>query len=352
MNKKPTQEEKTALSTIHNYIYGNWLTMVIYTFAELGIADILEDKNASAEEISLLTQTNPEALIRFLRCACDLQLTEFHPDTNSFSLSWLGQFLRTNHPYSKRNLARLNGSYFRYNPWGNLVQILRDGNSKKWSPTYEKGTLDYLSDKPQYLKMFQQAMNNASEEENLPIASSYDFSSYNHIVDVGGGTGNFLKTILRINPQLNGTIYDLKMTLELAEYDNKTDINKRMKREEGDFFEFVPDTGDIYLLKNVIHNWPEEKALLLLENISLAMKSVKSNQTAVKDKKLLIIENIIEDKNGVNAANWLDLNFMILVDGKERSLLEYHELAAHKGFMINRIIPTPTSRKILELSII
>jgi hypothetical protein len=232
------------------------------------------------------------------------------------------------------------------------VQILRDGNSKKWSPTYEKGTLDYLSDKPQYLKMFQQAMNNASEEENLPIASSYDFSSYNHIVDVGGGTGNFLKTILRINPQLNGTIYDLKMTLELAEYDNKTDINKRMKREEGDFFEFVPDTGDIYLLKNVIHNWPEEKALLLLENISLAMKSVKSNQTAVKDKKLLIIENIIEEKKGVNAANWLDLNFMILVDGKERSLLEYHELAAHKGFMINRIIPTPTSRKILELSII
>ena len=208
-----------------------------------------------------------------------------------------------------------------------------------------------LSDKPNELRIFQDAINDAALEENHPIASAYEFIRFEHIVDVGCGTSDFLITLLDIYPNLQGTMFDLKITLDLIKSKTNNTFEGRLKSISGDFFEYVPDVGDLYIIKNVIHNWPEKKAIKLLQNIATAMKSYKSNKNKPKDKRLLIIENLIGEKEGGLSANWLDLNFMILVGGAERSLNEYNSLAKKAGFVIDRVLPTSIGRKIIELKL-
>ncbi len=348
MEKTSNNKDKTKeyASMIDNFIYGNWLTSITYTFAELAIADILYKNPLDIDEISKRTDTNPKLLKRFLRCAANLGFVR--TSENKYYIAPMGDLLRTEHPLSRRDAARLNGANYRYQPWGYLVDILRQGNSQSFSPTFEKGSLNYLSDKPELLEVFHNAMTRITEEENLPIVSSYDFSKFKHIVDIGCGLGSFLKTILRENEHIKGTMFDLESTLNMEDNIIEDDLKDRLDKVSGDFFNDTIPNADLYILKNVIHNWNEENALKLLKNIYTSMSSDKNN---VADKRLLIIENTIKDNDDYNIANWMDLNFMILVDGAERSVNDYKSFVQEAGFKISNVIPTPTGRDIIELTI-
>lgn len=348
MRKSPKNEDKTSqyASTIDGFIYGNWLTSITYAFAELAIADILFQNPMEIEEISIKTQTNSKLLKRFLRCAANLGFIT--TNYNKYVLTPMGELLRTTHPNSRRDIARLNGANYRYQPWSNLVEILKQGNSESFSPTYTNGSLDYLADKPELLKVFHNAMTSINERENIPIASSYDFSNFSNIVDIGCGQGSLIKTILDLNPHLKGIMFDLESTFDLHNNIIEAKYKNRLSMVKGDFFEDKIPITDLYILKNVIHNWNEKDALKLLKNIYSSMNSDKSQ---ISKKRLLIIENTIKDNDDYNIANWMDLNFMILVDGAERSIEEYRSFVEKAGFIISEVIPTSVGRDIIELSI-
>lgn len=339
---KNQDEINEFASVIDKFIYGNWPTCIVYTFAELAIADLLYEKPVNLYEISNTTQTDPAMLKRFLKCAANIGL--IRTAENLYYVTPMGELLRSDHPQSRRAAARLNGAAYRYQPWGHLVDILRQGDSSSFSPCCENGTLDYLSDKPALLKVFHDAMSKISDEENLPIVASYDFSQFNSVVDIGCGQGGFLKTILSENQDIRGIMFDLEPTLA-AIVDNDED---RLDRISGDFFSDTIPGADLYILKNVIHNWSEEKALMILKNIYSSMVSAGD---AGVGKRLLIIENTIKHGDDYNVANWMDLNFMILVNGAERTLEDYHAFVKKAGFVIVKVIPTPVGRDIIELTV-
>lgn len=269
----------------------------------------------------------------------------FDVETKKYTLTELGALLGSDHPFSKRAEARLNGADYRYIPWGNLVNILKNGNGKEYSPTLENGTLDYLKDKPELLQVFHEAMLKIWETEDFDIVKAFNFKPYHKVIDIGGGKGSFLVSILQQNNNLQGAVFDLSTTFENSELDENNIMT-------GNFFEEVPDIADVYTMKNVIHNWPEDKTKKIMANVRKAMMSTNGINTSIENKRLLIIENVLPDDGSRNISNWMSLNFMILVNGQERNKEEYKTLGEDCGFRLENIYATDTNRDILEYSLL
>jgi hypothetical protein len=341
-------DQLQAVQRMRGFIYGNWQTCVTYAFAELGIADLLNDVPLDVTDLAERTGTHADSLYRFLRCCVQLQFVRVDAETRSFALTPFGALLRSDHPLGQRDAARLNGASFRYQPWGRLVDILRAGDGADFSETHAEGSLDFLKDKPELLEVFQRAMSNLSATEDESIAAAYEFGRFRHVVDIGGGHGNFLKAILRNHPGSRGTLFDLEASLASIE-DGPCGVDDRLVRVPGDFFLSVPADGDVYTLKNVLHNWPEDRARQIMQRVRDALCA--NGDTA--RKRVLVIEHLMGDgaENVQSIVPWMDLNFFILVGGRDRTLEEYGALFEAAGFSIARTLPTATGRTIIELAV-
>lgn len=342
------ENQKEAIGKMRGLIYGNWQTCVTSAFAELGIADILYYASAplTVEDLAKELKMDARVLLRFLRCCRQLRFVRIDQASTQLTLTSFGELLSSHHPYSHRDAARLNGAAFRYQPWGQLVEVLKSGDGGQFSPTHKTGSLAYLRDKPELLEVFQRAMTNLSVTENEQIAAAYDFTHYRHIVDVGAGHGSFIQAVLKHAPHLQGTLFDLPETLDSIDK-SQLDNTHRFSLQPGDFFDSIPINGDIYTMKNILHNWPEEKVVQILKN---AHRALTTSPGASVPKRLLIIEYLVPEDDTDSIVAWMDLNFFILVGGSDRTLKEYRQLFAACGFAVDRLIHTPSGRHIIELS--
>ncbi len=337
------QAPEAAIAQMRGFIYGNWQTCVTYAFAELGLADVLGEREMPIADLAAQAGTDGSSLYGFLRCCAQLKFVRIDPLTKMVSLTAFGAFLRDDHPYSQRAAARLNGAFYRYEPWGKIVDVLRAGSGADVSQTHRSGSLDFLRDKPEMLEVFQRAMTDLSVTENEAIARAYPFNGFRHVVDVGGGRGAFISAVLRLNPGMRGTLFDLAETLALFDPADSA-VADRLQLQDGDFFRRIPDAGDVYTLKNVLHNWPEDRVREILRNVRAAI-------SGDANKRVLVIEHLMgDDDNTPNIAPWMDLNFFILVGGRDRTLAEYEALFGQCGLAIAQLIPTSTGRTIMELA--
>lgn len=341
---EPSEKLTGQIRQVRDLIYGNWKTCITYTFATLNLGDLLVQAPAPSRTLALATGCHPEAMARFLRCAASLGLVRWQAETHTYALSALGELLTSDHPYSQRAAAQLNGADYRYQPWGHLVEILQQGDSHGISPTFESGTLPYLAARPTELAVFHRAMTDLSIGDNQVLARAYPFDRFEHVMDIGGGEGTLLEAVLHAHPGLKGTLFDLADALQASNDDPA--LLGRIHRLAGDFFQGVPSGADLYIMKNVIHNWPEARALQLLRAVAAALATPPHNATS---SRLLIIEYLVSE--GPSIAALLDLNFMVLVDGRERTLDEYRQLGARAGLTLLHAHPTPIGRHILEFAL-
>ena len=223
--------------------------------------------------------------------------------------------------------------------------MLKQGSSRGISPTAEQGSLAYLASRPEDLAVFHRAMTDLSVGDNQALARAFDFGRFAHVIDVGCGEGTLIKSILREYPAVTGTMFDLEETLTRATGGDEQVFAGRLHRQPGDFLQSIPAGADLYVMKNVIHNWPEARALQLLHNVRAALVA---DPGASASKRLLIIEYVLTAWPSV--AAWLDLNFLVLVDGRERTLDEYRALGARAGLVLTQVIATPIGRHILEFA--
>ena len=341
------QTQQANIARMRGLIYGNWQTCITYAFAELELAEMLHDGSKSLENLAERTAIQPDTLLRFLRCCAQLQFIHIDAGTKDVTLTEFGTCLLRLHPFSQRDAALLNGAFYRYEPWGKITQALKAGSGDGFSETHKHGSLEYLKDKPALLEVFQRAMTNLSITENEQITTHYNFSDFKHIIDIGGGHGTFIRAILIANPGMRGTIFDLGETIATVNLSDEP-VAGRISLLEGDFFQSIPADGDIYTLKNILHNWPEAKVMEIMKNLHTAIRSSKDPS----QKRVLVIEHLMSDNaEAESLAPWMDMNFFILVGGRERSLQEYSDLFTACGFVISRVISTKTGRSIIELAI-
>jgi hypothetical protein len=203
---------------------------------------------------------------------------------------------------------------------------------------------DYLSQHPQESALFDRSMTNLSEISIEPVLSAVDFSNYPVIADIGGGEGLFLSSILYKHKKSRGILFDLPEGLANAQAIlDKFDVAGRVQVIQGSFFATAPAGADVYLLKNVIHNWSFEESVTILRNIRNVMPS---------NGKILVLEMIVDEENHASFSKLIDLQMMVFMDkGKERTLKEFESLLNEAGLRLNRVIPTIAPISIMEAGI-
>ena len=324
---------------LQQLIQGFQVTQCIYVAATLGIADLLKDGPKSSEDLAQATGTHAPSLYRVLRLltAVDL-LTE--GETHSFALTPLGVSLQTGVPGSLRNMALAYGEKPFWPVWGALLHSVETGEPS-FQHVFGLSLFDYYAQHPEEAVLFDNMMTELTASVAPTVAVAYDFSTTQTLVDVGGGHGQMLASILRAYPTLHGVLFDLphvvKGALPLLE---TAGVASRCEVIGGDFFTAVPADYDTYLLKGVIHDWDDERAIAILARCHQAMKP--------QGKVLLVERVIVTGSTPKVLVLESDVLMLVLPGGKERTETEYRALLTAAGLELTRIIPVWTPYNIIE----
>ncbi len=315
-----------------------WASRAVYAAAALRLADHLADGARSAADLASATATHAPSLYRLLRALASLGLvTEVVP--KRFALTTLGATLRTGAPGAARATIMTLAGDWQWKAWGEFLHCLRTGDpavEKVWgAPLF-----DYLAREPVHAADFSEAMVGRHGHQPAAIAAAYDFSGLKMLVDVGGGIGNLLTTILLANAQLNGILYDLPHVIgEAGKFVAGRGLGYRCKLEAGDFFNQIPAGHDGYVLSHVLHDWDDGKSVAILRNCRRAI---------AKDGRLLIVEIVLPEGDAPHEGKILDLLMLTVTGGVERTAEEFGKLLSGSGFRLTRILPTATEQSIIE----
>lgn len=319
-------------------ITGYWQTQCVYVAAKLGIADCLKDGAKHYQELAKELGTQDKTLFRLLRALASLGVfAETEP--GFFTLTPIACYLQTDVPGSFRAIAVMNGEEH-YQVWGELLHSIKTGEPA-FEHRYGMNIFQYLDQNPEAAKIFDDGMTSYSSTEEPALLSSYDFSASQTLIDIGGGNGTFLTSILQANPHLQGILFDLPHVIKNAELMIKSSrVSDRCTLVEGDFFNSLPDGIDVYIFKHIIHDWDDDLAIAMLK---------QCRQVIPPTGKLLIVEQVISPGNDPSIGKLLDLNMLVVAPGGcERTEAEHRKLLEKSSFRLNRIVPTQSPTSIIE----
>jgi len=317
---------------------GSLATQALYVAAKLGIADLLAGGPKPVAELASATNTDAAALYRVLRALASVGVfTE--QGSHVFALTAPAAALRSDVPNSMRDVAIFWGEEWHWNVWGKLIHSVRSG-SPAWEQVHGEQVFSYFEKHPEAGEIFNRAMSSFSGVATEAVLDAYDFAGIDTLVDIAGGFGRLLSGILQVHPQMRGVLFDLPQVIEGArEKVAQTTVSDRLALVGGDFFASVPEGADAYILKSIIHDWDEERALTILKNIKRALKP---------GGRVLLVEAIIAGGNNQDFGKLIDLEMLVSPGGKERTANEYRELLARAGLKLNRIVCTKSPFSVIE----
>jgi C-methyltransferase len=322
-------------------IVATWTSQAITAAAELGVADALADGPLAIHELAHRVTADPDALGRLLRALIGKGVFRHRRD-GRYELNSLAASLRSDAPISMAWAAQFYGSREQRERWTLLVDSIRTGRSVV-PAMHGKESFDYFAEHPAHAELFNRTMTSISELTDASVVAGYDFSAYSTIVDVGGGHGPLLAAILSAAPNSQGVLYDLSTVVSSAsELLCANDVAERMYIEAGSFFDSVPSGGDAYVLKNIIHDWPDGKAVQILRNVRTA---------AGPHATVLLIELVIPDHNRDFPGKWADLEMLLNLAARERTAVEYEKLLNQAGFRMTRVVQTASPLSVVEARI-
>ncbi|MFN0316290.1 MAG: methyltransferase [Burkholderiales bacterium] len=332
----PVQGYSPAGQLLH-LISGYWVGQAIYAAAELGIADLLGKKGRSVGELARLTQTHEPSLYRLLRALASVGIfTEAEP--GSFAQTPMGALLRSDMPGNLAAFARFQGDAWHWQAWGAIAESVRSGMSAMALVHGKTNCFQYLAGHERSAALFNGAMGGYAAQVHAAMVDAYDFSNAGLIVDVGGGQGTLLATILEAAPNARGLLVDRAEVLIGADAVLER-VAGRCNTHAANFFAGVPAGGDIYVLSTVLHDWNDADAITILCHIREAMQP---------SGRVLVVEHVVPDGNEPHPSKFIDLEMMLVTGGRERTAQEYESLLAGAGLSLARIIPTAVSASIIE----
>ena len=320
-------------------ILGAQLAQAIQTAAALNIADVLAEGPRRLDELSERVGANPDALSRLMRALIGRGIFRQHRD-GRYDLTPLADTLRSDAPVSMASAALFFGSKQHREHWNLLLESVKSG--KPSVPLLRgKELFDYLDEDPEYAKLFNDAMTSISELSEASIMAAYDFSPFSTIVDVGGGHGRLLAGILAATPTAHGVLYDLpQVVVGAPALLRQRGIDARVRIEGGSFFDSIPAGGDAYVIKQVIHDWADEQAIAILQTVCAAAEKA--------DATVLLVEIVMPTHDRDSVGKWVDLEMLLGVSGRERTVEEYRTLLRQAGLRMTRVVPTASPLSVVE----
>jgi hypothetical protein len=317
---------------------GFWVSRILYAAAKLSLADRLAAGPKTAGELANETSTHAPSLYRLMRTLASLGVVM--EDVNRrFALKPLGEALKTGAPGSARaTILALAGDMW-YQGWEHILHCLETGKTGMHK-AFGIPQFEYFSHHPEEAAYFNEAMIGWHGEEPSAVAAAYDFSIFDTVVDVGGGTGNLLTAVLLRYPGLRGVLAELPHVLEQAqEMIESRGLKDRCSLEPIDFFKGVPSGGDAYVLSHVIHDWTDAESAIILSHCRKAIEP---------GGKVLIVETVMPPGDTPDPIKLLDIAMLVMPGGQERTEEEYGAVLDQAGFRLARVVPTNSPVSVVE----
>ncbi len=319
-------------------ITARWMSSAVSVAAKLGVADELAAGPKAADVVASAVGAHAESLRRLLRALASKGIFA-EDDEGRFANTPLSETLRSG-PGTMRAMAALMGEKPMMLAWTEVLHAVKTGE-----PAFEKvyGTpvFEYFSREPEFARTFNDAMTSRSAMEAGLVTAAFDFSGAATLVDVAGGQGLLLATVLARNPSQRGILFDMPSVVANAKpILERAGIASRCEVVSGNFFDSVPNDADGYVLKHILHDWNDEDCIAILRNIHAAAKPVA---------KLFVVEAVIDPGNAPHAGKLLDLQMLVMTHGgRERTRPQWESLLRAGGFALDRIVATQSMVCVLE----
>ena len=310
-------------------VSGFQASQAISVFAELGIADVLENSAQHVDTIARVKECHPRSLYRLLHMLASLGLTE-ELTGQHFKLTPLGQCLRSDSPTKRSAWARYLGRPYVWQSWGAMMHTVRTGETS-FGHLHATNVWQWRSERREETEIFDAATSELSGAAGNAIASGYDFSVFDIIVDVGGGQGALLAAVLAQYKGTKGILFDLPHVVAKAQdVLHAAGVVDRCEIVGGDVFKAIPEGGDAYLIKSVLMDEDDDGVISILSACRSAMR---------KSGKMVVIERLLTPPNGPDIG-FSDMAMMIMTGGRERTREEFAELFSAAGFRLEQVVAT------------
>ncbi|NKB70027.1 MAG: methyltransferase [Candidatus Latescibacteria bacterium] len=325
---------QTTFEATLDLITGFKKSQIVHVAARLGLADHLRHGPKKNEEIAALIDLQAPLSLRLMRglvwCGVVVQ-----NEDGLYQLTDIGESLCTGAPGALHEVAI--GSREQYPAWGSLWHTVQTGETS-FNHVFDMAYFEYLAQHPDVGENFNRRMAGMTKRVAEEIVQKYDFANLTTPIDVAGGHGILISEILKANTQMNGILFDLPSVVEgAAKYLEEAGVHERCRVVGGSFFDSVPEGGNAYILKSILHDWDDDKSLQILHSCRRAMH---------KESKLLIIEYEMPERvdQSANHEVHMDLTMLVIHGGLERTRSQYESLLEATGFQLNNVIPIGRER--------
>lgn len=311
----------------------------VHVVATLRIADHLAAGTTRIDDLAAESGADTAALQRVLRHLAGKGVF-VEPAPGHFALNAAAQALRDDHPSQRRFGLDLDGIGGRTaHAWGSLLGAVRTGQPA-YADVFVRSFWDDLDAHPDIAASFDALMGPAGHgvpDPEVLLTSSWE--GVRTVVDVGGGTGTLLAEVLRARPGLRGTLVDLPRTVARSgETFRAAGVAERVTTVGQSFFDPLPAGADLYLLKNVLGDWPDAEGQEILRRCAEAARPAG---------RVVVLGGVAPDEDGAPSS---ELLMLVLVGGRERSLAEFRALASDAGLEVRAAGRQPAGRFVVECS--
>jgi hypothetical protein len=335
--------EVAATQLLFQIATGYMASAALQTVLKLGIADHMSGGPTSVADLARKTSVNEDALYRVMRALASLGIFD-EGSPRTFVLTFAGRMLQKGDS-SFHNMELWISSPFHFRVYANMLHAVTTGQ-----PGVEKLTgmpvFEYFAqpENRELSEIFNNAMSGFSAQVGPAALEAYDFSGIGTLVDVAGGHGMLLTSILQKNREMRGILFDVPHVIDGAmPVIQAAGVKDRCATRSGDFFKDVPD-GDAYIMKHIIHDWDNERAAQIL-------RTIRPHLAGKPAGRVILLEAVLQPGNQPDFGKMMDLEMLMLPGGKERSEAEFAALFNSAGFALARVVPTKAQLSIIEAKV-
>jgi O-methyltransferase domain/Dimerisation domain len=333
------------ISTLRPYdvlfklVIGKWISQALGTIVEIGVPDRLAKGARPCKDLAREAGVSEDGLYRLLRALASVGLFA-EGAGRRFRLTAMGQLLRSDHPESLAGYARFTAHDITWRPWGLLSYSVKTG-MPAFDLVFSAPIFDHFSRNAEVATVFDDAMTSISAMEARATSNAYDFKGVGTLMDVAGGHGLLLTTVLRRHKRMRGVLFDLPHVVANANATfTRAGITSRVRVESGDFFKELPSGADAIIMKHILHDWDDGSATRILQACHRALGA---------QGKVLIVDPVVPPGNVPHYGKLLDLEMLVLTPrGRERTKAEFAKLLRGAGFRLSRVVPTESPLSIVE----
>lgn len=326
----------TSRSAMQQAIGGFRVSQLIFVAAKLHLADRLAAGPLPVAQLARATGVQEDALYRVLRTLAGIGI--FAEDEGRiFRTTPAADYLRGDAPDSLRVAAEVVGQEWMWRAWGGLLDNVTSGGTA-FDREYGQSTWEWFSTHPPAAALFDRFMEEITSADSRAVVEAFDFAPFRTVVDVAGGQGTLLTAILRKHAHLRGMLFNLPRVIETTR-DVAPDLRPRLELVAGDFFQSVPAGGDLYILKNILHDWSNDRAREILASCGRAMRPGAT---------LLVIEHLVCGPNQPCPGKIGDIQMMVRSGGRNRTEDELRTLLIAARFEMGRIVDTASGPDVIE----